>query len=106
MCVIYSQSTISYNANKHIELAVRLEAKQPCGLFADASWSRGNTLASEAEGQRFKSRAGQIGHNVANGWSRCNNAEMGPPTYYTLLRYTTTIIKDLIWWVLAYVSVY
>ena len=76
--MIYSQSTISYNANKHIELAVRLEAKKPWGLFADASWSRGNTLASEAEGQRFKSRAGQIGHSVANGLSRCSNAEMGP----------------------------
>ena len=32
-----------------------------------ASWSSGNAFVSGAEGHRFKSRAGQIGHSVANG---------------------------------------
>ena len=32
-----------------------------------ASWSSGNAFASGAEGLRFKSWAGQIGHSVANG---------------------------------------
>ena len=31
-----------------------------------ASWSSGNAFVSGAGGQRFKSRAGQIGHSVAN----------------------------------------
>ena len=32
-----------------------------------ASWSSGNVFVSEAEGTRFKSRGGQIEHNVAKG---------------------------------------
>ena len=32
-----------------------------------ASWSSGNTFVSGAGGVRFKSRAGQVGHSVANG---------------------------------------
>ena len=32
-----------------------------------ASWSSGNAFVSGAGGLRFKSRAGQIGHSVANG---------------------------------------
>ena len=31
------------------------------------SWSSGNALGFE-EGDEFKSRIGQIGHSVANGW--------------------------------------
>ena len=54
------------------------------------SWSSGNAFVSGAEGLRFKSRAGQIGHSVANGSHRCDisskgavlpgryDAEMGP----------------------------
>ena len=33
----------------------------------DQSWSSGNAFVSEAGGLRFKSRAGQIEHSVANG---------------------------------------
>ena len=36
--------------------------------FVPASWSSGNAFVSRAEGLRFKSRTGQIGHSVANGW--------------------------------------
>ena len=32
-----------------------------------ASWSSGNAFVSGAGGPRFKFRAGQIGHSVANG---------------------------------------
>ena len=32
-----------------------------------ATWSSGNAFVSGAGGLRFKSRAGQIGHSVANG---------------------------------------
>ena len=32
-----------------------------------ASWSSGNAFVCGAEGLSFKSRAGQIGHSVANG---------------------------------------
>ena len=66
-----------------------------------SSWSSGNTFVSRAGGLRFKSRAGQIGHSVANGllpqrqffersWvARRNDAEIGPANslhasaYYT-----------------------
>ena len=55
-----------------------------------ASWSSGKAFVSGAEGMRFKSRAGQIGRSVANGYNCCdisskraalsvhNDAEMGP----------------------------
>ena len=55
-----------------------------------ASWSSGNAFVSGAGGLRFKSRAGQIEHSVANGRHRCdispnravlpgrNDAEVGP----------------------------
>ena len=59
-----------------------------------ASWSSGNAFVSGAGGLRFKSRAGQIAHSVANGspplpyffdWScgarRRNDAEMGPANF-------------------------
>ena len=36
-------------------------------VYTWASWSSGNAFVSGAEGLRFKSRAGQIGHSVANG---------------------------------------
>ena len=54
------------------------------------SWSDGNAFVSEAEGLKFKSRANQIGHSVANGSPplvqyldscvacRHKDAEMGP----------------------------
>ena len=35
-------------------------------LIASASWSSGNVFVSGAGGQRFKSRAVQIGHSVVN----------------------------------------
>ena len=39
------------------------------GFFTrSASWSRGNVFVSGAGGQKFKSRDGQIGHSVANGF--------------------------------------
>ena len=57
------------------------------------SWSSGNASVSEAGGLRLKSRAGQIGHRVANGSPlgrhffegshialRRNDAEIGPAT--------------------------
>ena len=40
--------------------------RQFIGLWP-ASWSSGNTFFSGAGGLRFKSRASQIGHSVANG---------------------------------------
>ena len=55
-----------------------------------ASWSSGNAFVSGAGGLRFKSRAGQIGHSVADGSpslryfserscvARRNDAEIGP----------------------------
>ena len=42
-----------------------------------ASWSSGNAFVSGAEGLRFKSRASQIGHCVANG---------SPPLRYSFER--------------------
>ena len=36
-------------------------------LIKPASWSSANAFASKAVGLRFKSRAGQIEHSVANG---------------------------------------
>ena len=36
-------------------------------LCEPASWSSGNAFVPEAGGLRFKSRAGQIEHSVANG---------------------------------------
>ena len=36
-------------------------------VHTPASWPSGNAFVSGAEGLRFKSRAGQIGHSVANG---------------------------------------
>ena len=36
-------------------------------FFQPASWSSGNAFVSGAEGLRFKSRAGRIGHSAANG---------------------------------------
>ena len=36
-------------------------------LMSPASWSSGNAFVSGAGGLRFKSRAGQIRHSVANG---------------------------------------
>ena len=36
-------------------------------ILEKASWSSGNAFVSGAGGLRFKSRAGQIGHSVANG---------------------------------------
>ena len=59
-------------------------------IIQPASWSSGNAVASGAGSLRLKSRAGQIGHSVANvspplqlffEWScvaQCNYAEMGP----------------------------
>ena len=51
-----------------------LEGKSLSGLLftakiagGPASWSSGNAFVSGAGGLRFKSRAGQIGHSVANG---------------------------------------
>ena len=35
--------------------------------FSPVNWSSGNAFVAGAGGLRFKSRAGQIGHNVANG---------------------------------------
>ena len=35
--------------------------------ISSPSWSSGNAFVSGAGGLRFKSRAGQIGHSVANG---------------------------------------
>ena len=66
-------------------------------------------FVSGPKDRRFKSRQGQIGHSVANGslplrhfferscviYSR-NDAEMAPPTRYTLRRNAARIIKDLI----------
>ena len=42
-----------------------------------ASWSSSNAFFSVAEGLRFESRAGQIGHNVANGQPRCDISSKG-----------------------------
>ena len=36
-------------------------------VITPASWSSGNAFVSGAGGLRFKSRAGQIKHSVANG---------------------------------------
>ena len=36
-------------------------------LFVPASWSSGNAFVSGTGSRRVKSRAGQIGHSVANG---------------------------------------
>ena len=59
-------------------------------------------------GLRFKSRAGQIGQNVANARHRCeisskgsvlpghNDAEWAPLTRFALRRITASIMKDLI----------
>ena len=66
-------------------------------------------FVSGPKGRRFKSRQGQIGHSVANcspplrhfyerscvAYSH-NDAEMAPPTRYTLWRNTARIVKDLI----------
>ena len=38
-----------------------------CNNGALTSWSSGNAFVSGAGGLRFKFRAGQIGHSVANG---------------------------------------
>ena len=35
--------------------------------FSPVNWSSGNAFVAGAGGLRFKFRAGQIGHNVANG---------------------------------------
>ena len=73
------------------------------------SWSSGNVFFSGAGGLRIKSRAGQIGHIVANGSPPlqhffrkklcCPGAmtrRWAPQTRYTLRRNTTSIIKDSI----------
>ena len=65
-----------------------------------ASWSSGNAFVSGVWGLRFKSRAGQIGHSVANSspplrhfleWScvahRRNDAEMSPANSLHTLAY-------------------
>ena len=56
----------------------------------------------------FKFLADEIGHRVANGslpcdifskgaeLPRCNDADIGPKTCYTLRRSTASIMKDLI----------
>ena len=57
-----------------------------------------------AAGLGFKSRAGAIGHSVANGspqlnlvfgtvWTRRYAAKMGPATRYTIQRNSASIIK-------------
>ena len=48
-------------------LVVKCTAKKRCKMRSPASWSSGNAFVSGAGGLRFKSRAGQIGHSVANG---------------------------------------
>ena len=67
--------------------------------WVPASWSSGNAFVSGAVGQRFKSRAGQIGPSVANGSPpqrhfferrcvlECNDAEMGPANSLHALAY-------------------
>ena len=60
-------------------------------IYRPASWSSGNAFVSGAGGRRFKSRAGQFEHSVANGSPplqhffekscvarRRNDAEMDP----------------------------
>ena len=76
------------------------------------SWSSGNTPVSGAEGLRFKPRAGQIGHSVANGSTLVTAAtflrkelcclgavtwKWVPQTRYMLWCITTSIMRfDLI----------
>ena len=48
-------------------LAVKLFDVQKDVQKEPASWSSGNAFVSGAGGLRFKSRAGQVGHSVANG---------------------------------------
>ena len=43
-------------------------------LCKPAGWSSGNAFVSGVGGLWFKSRAGQIGHSVANGSLRCDMA--------------------------------
>ena len=72
-------------------------------------WSSGNAFVSGAGGPMFKSRAGQIGHSVANGspssatFLRKNlccagsmTRKRAPPTCYTSWRNTASM-KDLNW---------
>ena len=71
-------------------------------------WSSSDAFVSGAGSLRFKSRSGQMTPSVANGLCRCknsskgaalhgcNDAEMGPPTRYMLLRIVESIMKDLI----------
>ena len=79
------------------------------GHLMPASWSSGNVFVSGAEGTRFKSRGGQIEHNVEGKGSACcdvsskevvlrggSDAELGPQTRYTLRCSTASIMKDLI----------
>ena len=70
-----------------------------------ASWSSGDGFVSGAGGLRFKSRAGQIGHSVANGLPPLRHffericvatRRWAPPTRYTLQCITASIMKDLI----------
>ena len=73
------------------------------------SWSSGNKFVFGAGGLRFKSRAGQIEHSVANGspplrhffQKSCvgvlpghNDAEMGPANSLHAWRITASIIKE------------
>ena len=74
-----------------------------------ASWSSGNAFASGAGGLKFKSRAGQMGHSVANGLPLlqhffessklcCSGAmtwRWAPQTRYMLRRYKASVTKDL-----------
>ena len=87
-----------------------LQNCEPTGAFIllQASWPSGNAFVSGAEGLRFKSRVGQIGHSVANDLPPlrhffksavllgCNDAEMDLQTHYTLRRSRASIMKDLI----------
>ena len=83
-----------------------------------ASWSNGNAFVSGTRGLSFKSRAGQIEHKLLP--TACHGLRhfferscvaqcpgtmtriLSPSTRYTLLRNTTIIMKNLIWFVCGY----
>ena len=61
---------------RKLQVYVTIDFHQPISIFVGrtpiyfwifSSWSSGNVFVSGAENLRFKSRAGQIGHSVANG---------------------------------------
>ena len=54
-------------------------------LKSPAIWSSGNAFVTETGGLRFKSRAGQIGHSVANGLPQLQHCfERGVQTFHHL----------------------